>query len=70
MLAVPIQLESDWASHLSSIHNVAVGVQLPHLAMGVHVRGLRGWVQPEALAAPQQDVQVVVEVMMQATAGT
>lgn len=38
--------------------------------MGIHVRGLRGWVQPEVLAAPQQDVQVVVEVVMQATAGT
>lgn len=54
----------DWAAHLSSIDNAAIGVQLLQLAVGVHVRGLRGWVKPEALAAPQQDVQVVMEVVM------
>ena len=64
------QLLSYWAAHLSSIHNAAVGVQLLQLAVGVHVRGLKGRVQLEALAASQQDVQVVMEVMMQATAGT
>lgn len=38
--------------------------------MGVHVGGLRGGVQPEVLAPPQQDVQVVMEVVMQSTAGS
>lgn len=56
--------------HLASIDNGAVGVDLLQVAVGVHVGGLRGWVQPEALAAPQQDVQVVLEVVMQATAST
>lgn len=50
--------------HLPSIDNAAVGVDLLEVAMGVHVGGLRRWVQPEALASPQQDVQVVMEVVM------
>ena len=54
--------------HLSVIDDAAIGVDLLEVAMGVHVGGLRGWVQPEALAAPQHDVQVVVEVVMEATA--
>lgn len=54
--------------HLSGVDDAAVGVHLLGVAMGVHVGGLRGWVQPEVLTAPQQDVQVVVEVVMQATA--
>ena len=38
------QLVNDWAAHLSSIDDAAVGVQLLELAVGIHVGGLRGWV--------------------------
>ena len=52
-------------THLALVHNPPVGVHGPDLAVGVHAVGHGGREQPEALAAAQQDVQVVMVVMVQ-----
>ena len=39
------------------------------LAMSVHVACFTWWVQPEPFAAPQQDVEIVMEIMVQTAAG-
>ena len=57
------------AADLALIDNAPVGVEVLDAAMGVHVVSLRGGVQSEALAAPQKDVQVVMEVVVQPAAG-
>lgn len=44
-------------------------MDVTQLSMGVHARGIRRWEQAEALLASQENVQIVMEVMVQTTAG-
>ena len=63
-------LQAGSKTDLAMVHNASVWMHKLDLPMSVHVVSLRRRIQPEPLAASQQNVEVVMEVMVQPTAGT